>query len=214
LPVNYRKLAPSFYTHEDVLRVAQHLLGKLLCTNIDGMVCSGRIVETEAYNGAGDRASHAYGGRRTARTEVMFRKGGIAYVYLCYGIHHMFNVVSAGMDQPHAILIRAIEPVDGADLMLARTGRKKWDASIGSGPGNVCKALGIRTAYTGESLQGDLIWIAEDDYVVREEDMAMTPRIGVDYAGEDAKLPYRFILRSNPYVSARTFTRRFLNGES
>lgn len=212
MPVNYRKLAASFYLHDDVLWVARNLLGKLLCTHIDGLFCCGRIVETEAYNGVGDKASHAYGGRRTARTDVMFREGGLAYVYLCYGIHHMFNVVSAGADHPHATLVRAIEPVEGKEEMLSRSGKKKWDHSIGSGPGNVCKAMGIRTSHTGQSLQGDLIWLADDGYRVDEAGVARTPRIGVDYAGEDAKRLYRFIITASPFVSAGTFTRRFLSG--
>ncbi|HSB91515.1 MAG TPA: DNA-3-methyladenine glycosylase [Flavitalea sp.] len=198
-----KKLDHRFYDNEDVVMLAKLLLGKLLVTEIDGIRTSGRIVETEAYAGSIDRASHAYGGRRTKRTEVMFGGPGKAYVYLCYGIHHLFNIVTNRHDIPHAILVRALEPVDGIDDMLIRTGKKKLDYTLTKGPGNVSRALGIRTAHTGTDLLGNLIYIVDDNVPVPETSIASTARIGVDYAGVDASLLYRFHVRSNPYVSGR-----------
>src|SRR5688572_1316061 len=125
-----QRLDHSFYNRQDVARIAKDLLGKILVTRFDGVVTSGRIVETEAYNGAVDKASHAYGNRRTARTEVMYGRPGTAYVYLCYGIHHLFNVVTNRKDIPHAILIRAIEPLAGIETMLLRTGKIKNDYTL------------------------------------------------------------------------------------
>ncbi|HEX2631028.1 MAG TPA: DNA-3-methyladenine glycosylase, partial [Chitinophagaceae bacterium] len=138
-----QKLPLSFYRRDDVLKISEELMGKLLVTKWDGQTTSGRIVEVEAYQGAIDRASHAWNGRRTARNEIMYGEGGFAYVYLCYGIHHLFNVVTNSKDTPHAILIRALEPVQGIPLMLERTGKEKPDATLTRGPGNVSKALGI-----------------------------------------------------------------------
>lgn len=198
-----KKLEPSFYDDPDVVKLARSLLGKLLVTEIDGIRTSGRIVETEAYAGEIDRASHAYGGRRTNRTEIMFGSSGRAYVYLCYGIHHLFNVVTNTEGNPHAILVRALEPVDGIVDMLLRTGKKKMDYSLTRGPGNVSKAMGIQTRHTGTDLLGNLIYIVDDNFKVKETDIVSSPRIGVDYAGEDALLLYRFHLRNNPYVSGK-----------
>ncbi len=200
------KLGYDFYTRTNVLTIARELLGKVLVTQFDGVLTSGRIVETEAYAGVIDRASHAYGGRRTARTEIMYSGGGAAYVYFVYGIHNMFNVVTNLAETPHAILIRAIEPLSGVDAMLARTGRVKADYTLGKGPGNVAKALGINTRHTGLDLTGNEIFIATDGYVLKKKDILSSPRIGVDYAGEDALLPYRFTVRDNPYVSGKKLT--------
>jgi DNA-3-methyladenine glycosylase len=193
-----KKLEESFYLRENVLQVAKDLLGKELVTNFDNIITSGIIAEVEAYAGAVDKASHAFGGRRTARTEVMFGKGGSSYVYLCYGIHHLFNVVSGPENVPHAVLIRALEPRQGTDIMLARTGKKEIDFTLTRGPGNVCKALGIGRMHTGISLQSDIIYITEGREV---DDFVTTRRIGVDYAREDALLPYRFSIASSGYVS-------------
>lgn len=198
-----RKLSVAFYLQQNVVSVAQQLLGKLLVTRFDEGVTIGRIVETEAYNGVVDKASHAYNNRRTARTSVMFEKGGVAYVYLCYGIHHLFNVVTHEKDVPHAVLIRAIEPVKGIDIMLHRMRKIKPDYTIGRGPGNVTKALGISTAHTGVSLLKSTIYLATDDWQPEAGHIIATPRIGVDYAAEDALLPYRFYIRNNRYVSGK-----------
>ncbi|MBX3257306.1 MAG: DNA-3-methyladenine glycosylase [Chitinophagaceae bacterium] len=197
------KLEYNFYNRANVVTIARELIGKLLVSQWDGITTSGRIVETEAYNGVVDRASHAWNGRRTARTEVMFGNAGVAYVYLCYGIHHLFNIVTNVKDIPNAVLIRAVEPVAGIDTMLMRTGKKKLDRTLTSGPGNVTKALGIITKHTGVNLLDDMIFVADDGFKVSNKNILATPRIGVDYAGGDALLPYRFILKDNVYVSGR-----------
>lgn len=202
IPVAHR-LKDSFYDREDVTVIAKELLGKILVTAFDDAVTSGRIVETEAYAGAVDKASHAYGNRRTTRTEVMFGNPGTAYVYLCYGIHHLFNVVTNKKDVPHAVLIRAVEPVDGIDIMLQRTGKTKPDFTLTKGPGNVSRALGIFTHHTGISLLGNELFICNDGFQIRRGQILSTPRIGVDYAAEDALLPYRFMIKDNPYVSGK-----------
>jgi len=201
-----KKLTLSFYQRPDVLKIARELLGKVLVTKLgpEGYrdETSGRIVEVEAYNGVVDKASHASGGRRTSRNEVMYGEGGISYVYLCYGIHHLFNVVTNRQETPHAILIRALEPIKGIDVMLERTGKKELDTTLTKGPGNVSKALGISfKQHSGLSLLSKEIFIAEDDFKLNKKDIIASPRIGVDYAGEDAKLPYRFFIRGNPFVS-------------
>jgi DNA-3-methyladenine glycosylase len=216
-----KKLPVSFYQRENVLQIARELLGKLLVTNCppaspslklqrskagragNGELTSGRIVEVEAYNGVIDKASHASGGRRTARNEIMYANGGVAYVYLCYGIHHLFNVVTNSSGTPHAILIRALEPVKGIDTMLRRVGKKNLDNSLTKGPGNLSKALGILTKHSGCSLRSKELFIADDGFVLNKRDIASSPRIGVDYAGKDALLPYRFFVKGNPYVSGK-----------
>lgn len=198
------KILPyTFYDRNDVNAIARELIGKILVTNFEGVRTSGRIVETEAYAGIIDRASHAYGGRRTKRTEIMFGEAGKTYVYLCYGIHHLFNVVSNKVDIPHATLIRALEPIDGIEYMLARTGKPRLDFTITRGPGNLSKAMGIRSFHTGISLLGEDIFIADDGQRAAEDQILSSPRIGVDYAGEDALLPYRYFLKNNVYVSGK-----------
>jgi len=195
------KLPQDFYLQEKVVVIAKSLLGKVLVSFFDGQLTAGRIVETEAYNGVMDKASHAWGGRRTHRTETMYAPGGISYVYLCYGIHHLFNVVTNQAEIPHAVLIRGIEPVCGIATMLQRTGKSAFDLTVSRGPGNVSKALGIKTSHGGISLQGKTLFIADDGYTLSKSKIMATPRIGVDYAEEDALLPYRFIVKDNPYVS-------------
>jgi len=198
-----KKLELDFYQRKDVLKIAKELLGKILVTNWSGIITSGRIVECEAYAGVIDKASHASGGRRTNRNEIMYGEGGFAYVYLCYGIHHLFNVVTNSKDTPHAILIRALDPIEGIGEMLLRTNKKKFDHTLTKGPGNVSKALGILTKHSGLSLLDDRIFIGDDGAVYSKKEIAVSPRIGVDYAGEHALLPYRFYVRGNPYVSGK-----------
>ena len=199
-----KKLPLSFYQRSNVLQIAKELLGKILVTKWDGIETAGRIVEVEAYNGAIDKASHAAGGRRTNRNEVMYGEGGISYVYLCYGIHHLFNVVTNRQETPHAILIRALEPLKGIETMLERTNKKQLDHTLTRGPGNVSRALGISFKHhSGHSLLSKDLFIAEDNFVLNKKDVASSPRIGVDYAGDDASLPYRFYLKGNPFVSGK-----------
>jgi DNA-3-methyladenine glycosylase len=198
-----KKIGIEFYRRDNVLQIARELLGKLLVTKWNGEITSGRIVEVEAYEGEIDRASHAHGGRRTNRNEIMYAAGGVAYVYLCYGIHHLFNVVTHGSDTPHAILIRAIEPVKGIPVMLHRTGKEKLDNTLTRGPGNVSKALGIFTTHNGYSLQSKELFLADDGFSYDKKEIASSPRIGVDYAGPHALWPYRFYIKGNPFVSGK-----------
>lgn len=186
------KLTRSFYLRDDVVQISRELLGKVLCSKINGAVTKALITETEAYAGVGDRASHAFRGRRTKRTEPMFADGGTAYVYLCYGIHHLFNVVTAEAGTPHAILIRAGRPLEGISLMQRRRGKRTVDKSLLAGPGSLAKALGITTRASGESLLGGKIWIEDHGIVVDPTLVREGPRVGVDYAGDDALRPYRF----------------------
>ena len=153
----------------------------------------GVITETEAYAGPGDRACHAYGNRRTRRTETMYSAGGVAYIYLCYGIHHLFNVVTNAAGKPFAVLIRALQPTHGLPAMKRRLGRPAGD-SLG-GPGVLTKALGIRTEYDGTDLTGNMIWIEDRGCRVSRDAIEEAPRIGVDYAGEDARHHWRFFTR-------------------
>lgn len=188
------KLGNDFYLRDDVVAISRELLGKVLCTRLEGGLTKAIITETEAYAGVTDRASHAYGGRRTARTEPMWGDGGSAYVYLCYGIHHLFNVVTNKAGIPHAILIRAGEPLSGTDLMLKRRDKAALDKTLLGGPGSIARALGISTANTGASLMNGEIWIEDDGIEI--DAVIAGPRVGVDYAGEDAALPYRFIAKA------------------
>jgi len=197
------KLPVSFYRQKNVCSVAKALIGKILVTSFNGITTAGRIVETEAYNGITDKASHAWSGRRTKRTETMYAAGGISYVYLCYGIHHLFNVVTNEAEVPHAVLLRAVEPVLGIETMLKRTGKLKPDDTLTRGPGNMSRALGIEVKHNAVSLHSAELFIADDGFTVKPSHIIATPRIGVDYAGEDAMLPYRFILKDNPYVSGK-----------
>jgi len=198
------KILPvSFYQRENVFQIARELLGKVVVTKWNKVITSGRIVEVEAYNGVIDKASHAFGGRRTARNEVMYAEGGVAYVYLCYGIHHLFNVVTNAKEEPHAILIRALEPIKGIDEMLRRVGKEKSDHTLTRGPGNLSKALGIFTSHSGNSLQSKKLYIAEDRISFSKMEIIASPRIGVGYAGKDALLPYRFYIIGNPFVSGK-----------
>jgi len=191
------KLPESFYLRSDIVQVSRDLLGKVLATNLDGCITKAVITETEAYEGETDKASHAYGGRRTKRTEPIYQSGGRAYIYLCYGIHHMFNVVSNVEGIPHAILVRAGRPHEGESEMLRRRGKSKIDKSLLAGPGSLGKALGIRTTLTGTDLAGDKIWIEDQNISVDDADIVIGPRVGIDYAEEDASRPYRFILSAS-----------------
>ncbi len=197
------KLPLSFYQRDNVVKIAKELLGKILVTCWNRETTSGRIVEVEAYEGVIDRASHAFGGKKTPRNEIMYREGGFAYVYLCYGIHHLFNVVTHFSETPHAILVRALEPMDGIPLMLERSGKEKPDRTLTRGPGNLSRALGITTKHTGHSLLSDQLFIAEDGFRFKRSQVGASPRIGVDYAGTHAEWPYRFYIRGNPYVSGK-----------
>ncbi|MBP2615620.1 DNA-3-methyladenine glycosylase [Chryseobacterium jejuense] len=195
------KLPLSYYSNQDVLFLAQDLLGKVLFTDIDGEITAGIIVETEAYFGVKDKASHAYGGRRTDRTETLYNHGGVSYVYLCYGIHHLFNVVTSVEDDPHAVLIRAVEPLIGTEIMELRRNMPVSKAAISSGPGSAAKALGIDRSFNKKDLNGNEIWIEDHGIQYTSDAIVTGPRIGVAYAQEDALLPWRFFVKGNKYVS-------------
>lgn len=200
--IRLKKLPLSFYLREDVVKIAKELLGKVLVSNWNHQYTSGRIVETEAYAGEIDKASHAARGQ-TPRTKVMYEEGGTAYVYLCYGIHQMFNIVTNNKGIPHAILIRAVEPLDGIDIMLQRTGKKEADETLTKGPGNVGKALGFHTTQCGYSLQSNELFLADDGYKLKKQKIIASPRIGVDYAGDHALLHYRFYVDGSKFVSGK-----------
>jgi len=211
------RLSLEFYTRTDVVQIARDLLGKILVTEFDGLRTAGRITETEAYRAPDDRACHAFANRRTGRTEVMFHEGGRAYIYLCYGIHHLFNVVTAPENTAHAVLIRAVEPIEGVEVMLRRRNLIKQNSSqlyertmknfqratkLTIGPGALSQALGLTTQWTGQSFFAphSPVWIEDRGDAFLENEIAAGKRIGVDYAGECAEWPWRFWLKNSPFV--------------
>ena len=195
------KLPYSFYQNADVNDLAVQLLGKQLYTQIDGQLTGGTIVETEAYKGVEDRASHAYGGRFTPRTQTMYQAGGLSYVYLCYGIHHLFNVVTAPEGTPHAVLIRGLEPNTGLDVMLERRSMTIIKPNLTAGPGALAKALGIDRTLNSKDLMGEEIWIEDNGIHYADDQIVAVPRVGVDYAGDHAFFPWRYYVKGNKYVS-------------
>lgn len=194
------KVSNSYYMDPDVAGIARDLLGKLLWSNIGNQLTAGIIVETEAYCGATDRACHAYPDKRTKRTEVMYSIGGIAYVYLVYGMHHLFNIVTNTEGNADAVLIRAIEPIEGLEIMKLRRGIDNNNKLLTGGPARLTQALGITVANNKTNLQGDEIWLSEGTNI-SDEMVVASSRIGVDYAGEDAQLPWRFNIKGNKFVS-------------
>ena len=198
--MDMKKLPLSFYLRNDVVKISKELLGKVLFTKINGIVTAGKIVETEAYSWT-ERGCHAFGARKTARNAVMFEKGGLSYVYLCYGIHFLFNVVTNREDVPEAVLVRALEPLAGLEEMRLRRGILVKDVHLTSGPGKLTKALGIGRSFNGKSLRDDEIWIEDSGMKVAQKSIVASERIGIDYAGEDARLPWRFSIKDNAWVS-------------
>lgn len=194
------RLPESFYERTDVVKIARDLLGKSLFTQIDGMVTGGVIVETEAYSWT-ERGCHAFQKRQTGRNAIMFARGGFAYVYLCYGIHHLFNVVTNVAGVPEAVLVRALEPTHGIEEMRLRRNMHGADRQLTSGPGKLTRALGIDRNWNGRFLLSDEIWIEDLQSKPARRNIASGPRIGIDYAGADAALPWRFWLKNNPWVS-------------
>lgn len=184
-------LPVSFYSNPDVVEVSRLLLGKVLCTKFDGVLTSGMITETEAYCGRNDKACHANNGTRTARTEVMYGKPGKAYIYLCYGVHHLFNVVTNEKNVADAVLVRAIQPIDGYETIRKRR-HVKNNNQLTDGPGKLTQALGITTDYTSISLSGPPIWIEDRNFTIPSERIETSKRIGVEYADEDANRLWRF----------------------
>ena len=196
------KLAREFYTRADTLQIARELLGKTLVVPTEsGTRVSGMIVETEAYLGIEDKAAHSYGNRRTKRTETMFALGGTVYIFFIYGMYFQFNVVAGAAGTPHAILIRAVAPVEGIEIMRERRGQMK-DANLTSGPGKLCIALGIDKTFNNEDLTGNRVWL-EDSTEISSYQIACGKRIGIDYAEEYAEKPWRFWLKDNLFVSRK-----------
>lgn len=196
-----KPLPLSYYQNDDVVFLAKDVIGKKICTNIHGQFTSAIITETEAYCGRNDKACHANNGKRTNRTEVMFQQGGKAYVYLCYGIHNLFNITTNIDGLADAILVRAVQPLEGKEIMLQRRNKTVFDKTLTSGPGVLSKALGIDRSLYAASLVGPNIWLEETSEKVSNEQIVETTRIGVDYAGEDALRPWRFYLKNSEWVS-------------
>ena len=182
----------KYYLNEDVLFIAKDLIGNEIFTKINGNITSGVITETEAYNGVIDKASHSFGGRRTARNEAMYQEGGITYIYLCYGIHFLLNIVTGQKEDPKAVLIRAIQPNEVVNTMLKRRGKSNFKKNDHNGPGKVTKSLGINITHNRLNINCKTIWIKENKINIKQ--IKSEKSIGIDYAGKDAQLPYRFIL--------------------
>lgn len=195
-----KRLDQDFFTRTDTLRIARDLLGKLLVVPTeDGRRVSGMIVETEAYLGEVDKAAHSYGGRRTARNEITYAAGGHVYVFFVYGMYYQLNLVTGLADHPHVVLIRAVEPVEGIEVMRERRGEMK-DKNLTSGPGKLCIALGITRELNGEDLMGERIWV-EEYRKIKKSEIAVGPRVGIDYAEEFIDMPWRFWVKDNQFVS-------------
>ena len=200
MQTQYPMLKESFYTRGQVVKVAQELLGKVLVTNINGVISAGKIVETEAYSYL-ERACHAYMNRNTNRTQVLFAQGGTSYVYLCYGIHKLFNVVTNVEGIAEAVLVRGIEPLENVEVMQQRRALKRPGYQLTSGPGKLTQALGIDMQHNRESLLDRRLWIEDRGYAIPPSGIQEGPRVGVAYAKEDALLPWRFFIKENPWVS-------------
>lgn len=198
------KPLPRSFFERSVLTVARECLGKLLVHELPEATLVARIVEAEAYRGPLDRAAHSFGGKRTNRTEVMFGPAGIAYVFFVYGMHYQFNVVTGKVGEPHAVLIRGVEPVLGKDEMEQNRGFPKAARDLTNGPGKLCQALGIDRRHNGVDLCRRPLFFSEGP---APSVIARTPRIGVDYAGEWAKRPWRWFDAESPYASRRIASR-------
>ena len=196
-----KKIPASYYKNSDTLELSKDILGKKLVTKVNNQITSGIIVESEAYLGVSDRASHAFDNKLTNRTSTMFEEGGISYIYLCYGMHSLFNIVTNNKGIPEAILIRAIKPIDGISMMCKRRNMKEKSYNLTNGPGKLSQALGITKKLNRQSLHGDDIWLEDIRMSFKDNNILSSPRIGVDYAGTDAKLPYRFYIKNNKWVS-------------
>jgi DNA-3-methyladenine glycosylase len=195
------KLNADYYLNQDVVALSKDLLGKFLFTKFKGCLTGGMIVETEAYKGPEDRGSHAHKGRNTPRTRIMFAEGGNSYVYLCYGIHYLFNVVSGPENMPHAILIRGLEPTIGIEEMLRRRKSEKLSSNLTAGPGALAQALGITTSHNALSLQGDEIWLEDRGFKLSENQILETARVGMNFDGPWHSIPWRFRIRGNKFTS-------------
>lgn len=197
------KLSRSFYRQQNVVQISRGLIGKVICTHIQNQLTAGMITETEAYCGRNDKACHANNGLRTGRTEVMYGPPGHAYIYLCYGIHHLFNVVTNREGLADAVLVRSIQPVEGESFILGRRGMKELKPIVSNGPGKLTQALGITTFDDGTDLMGNRIWIEDRGHPILDSQIIASTRIGVEYAGDHAKRPWRFYLKNSTWISKR-----------
>ncbi len=195
------KLPLSFYLRPDVVQISKELLGKFLITVFNNQLTAGMIVETEAYQGLTDRASHSFNGRYTARTRIMYQSGGVAYVYLIYGMHHLFNIVTNKRDIPDAVLVRALQPANGIEIMMRRRGLSSATSKLSNGPALLTRALGITSIHSGLSLLGQQIWLEDRGIVIAEKDILSGKRVGISYAGKDAQRLWRFRIKGNPWCS-------------
>ena len=204
------KLQKSFYTRSDVVQIARELLGKYLVTNIENKITVGKIVETEAYCGAKDKACHAHLNKKTKRTKIMFEEGGVAYVYLVYGMYKLFNIVTNKYGKADAVLIRAVEPIEGIETMLERRKMEKMKdknsnfklkRNLTAGPGIMSIAMGIDLSDYGEDLTQNQIWLEDRGEIIKEDKIIASARVNIDYAEEDKDLPWRFRIKDNKWTS-------------
>jgi len=199
---NKQIIPEDYYLQPDVVALSRSFLGKYLITNIDGYLCGGKIVETEAYSHINDKACHSHLQRKTTRTEVMFRRGGVAYVYIVYGFHHMFNMITNEEGKADAVLVRAIEPTLGHEYMMERRNLDQINNRLTGGPGMLSQALAIdRELYGVPLTTGELVWLEDHGEDIPDERVVASPRVGIDYAGEDAQLPWRFRIKDSPWTS-------------
>jgi DNA-3-methyladenine glycosylase len=196
-----KKLPLEFFRNGDVVGIARNLLGKTLYCFVDGQLCGGTIIETEAYRGPEDRGSHAYGGKRTPRNETMYGAGGLVYMYICYGIHDMLNIVTGEEGTSHALLIRAIEPTVGIDVMRIRRGIFDKDTRLCQGPGALAKAMGLTKLHNSILITGEQIWIEESEISYSDEQIVAAPRVGMNFDGPYKTIPWRFYVKGNKFVS-------------
>lgn len=183
----------SFYANPDVVEVSRRLLGKVLCSSVESEFTAGVITETEAYSGRNDKACHANNGKRTPRTEVIFGDPGRAYIYLCYGIHHLFNVVTNRSGLADAVLVRAVQPLEGIEVMKRRRNTEN-SGNLTNGPGKFTQAMGITTSLNKTQLSEAPLWIEDRSIKFPKNEILASKRIGIDYAGEDANLLWRFTI--------------------
>ncbi|MEJ7693728.1 DNA-3-methyladenine glycosylase [Daejeonella sp.] len=195
------KLPLEFYQQTDVVSVARQLLGKHVYSLIDGKLTGGIIVETEAYRGPDDRGSHAYNDKRTTRNEMMYSAGGVAYMYICYGIHDMLNIVTGTDGMSHAALIRAIEPTEGLDIIRIRRGIFDQNRRLCKGPGALANALGLTKVHNGADLQGDAVWLTDESTHYDDDQIIASARVGMNFDGPYKTIPWRFYVKGNQFVS-------------
>jgi DNA-3-methyladenine glycosylase len=192
----------EFYQRPDVLTIARELLGKHVCTRIDGELTTGRIVETEAYRHEGDPSITLHLQRKARQAQALYQPGGHAYLYTVYRVHTLFNLTVNDDAHPDAVLIRAIEPLEGVEIMLRRRGLAKLARNLTAGPGVLSQALGLTPALNGELLTGPQIWLEDASEIIDSENITASSRVGLEYAGEEAvALPWRFRLKDSKWTS-------------